>query len=99
MPSYDPRKNQEAARVAYDPSPIASVDTWRSPVLLIHGDDDRNVPFAETVELVEALRKRGVEFQELIIPDEIHGFLRYSSWLRAYTAGADFLSQKLGLKH
>ncbi len=98
VPAYDPTKNPDAARIAYYSSPIASVDTWRSPVLLIHGDDDRNVPFAETVELVEALRKRGVEFKELIIPDEIHGFLRMSSWLRAYQAGADFLSAKLGAK-
>ncbi len=98
-PAYDPTKNSDAARIAYYSSPIASVDTWRSPVLLIHGDDDRNVPFAETVELVEALRKRGVEFEELILPDEIHGFLRTESWLRAYTAGARFLTAKLGAKN
>src|SRR5258708_23615137 len=34
---------QEAGRVAFASSPMASVSTWRSPVLLIHGDDDRNV--------------------------------------------------------
>jgi dipeptidyl aminopeptidase/acylaminoacyl peptidase len=37
---------------------MASVKTWRSPVLLIHGDDDRNVNFSETVTLVAALRQR-----------------------------------------
>jgi hypothetical protein len=47
---------------------MSRVATWRSPVLLIHGDDDRNVPFAETVQLVEALRKHKVEFEELIFP-------------------------------
>lgn len=57
---------------------------WRSPVLLIHGDDDRNVSFSETVTLVGALRAQGVYFEQLIIPDEIHGFLRHASWLRAY---------------
>ena len=25
---------------------------WRSPVLLVHGDDDRNVPFQQTTDLV-----------------------------------------------
>ena len=74
---------------------MASVSTWRSPVLLIHGDDDRNVPFAETVQLVEALRKQKVDFEELIFPDEIHDFLLRRDWVRAYSASADFLSRKL----
>jgi dipeptidyl aminopeptidase/acylaminoacyl peptidase len=76
-------------------SPISAVSTWRSPVLLIHGDDDRNVAFSETMRLVEALDRQGVEKQELIFPDEIHGFLRHASWLRAYHATEDFLNAKL----
>ncbi len=47
---------------------MSSVDTWKSPVLLIHGDDDRNVNFGQTVMLVEALRKRHVDFEQLIFP-------------------------------
>ena len=86
---------QEAARVAFESSPMASIRTWRSPVLLIHGDDDRNVNFTETVTLAAALRRQGVAFEQLIIPDEIHGFLRHQSWLRAYRAAADFLQRKL----
>ncbi len=84
-----------AARLAFESSPLASVSTWRSPVLLIHGDDDRNVPFHQTVALVEALRKQNVEFQELIFPDEIHGFLTEKRWLQAYHAAADFLGKHL----
>jgi dipeptidyl aminopeptidase/acylaminoacyl peptidase len=83
------------ARLALESSPLASVSNWRSPVLLIHGDDDRNVPFHQTVALVEALRKQGVEFQELIFPDEIHGFLTEKRWLQAYHAAADFLGKHL----
>jgi dipeptidyl aminopeptidase/acylaminoacyl peptidase len=86
---------EESTRIAYDSSPISSVRTWKSPVLLIHGDDDRNVNFDETVELVGALRRQGVYFEQLIIPDEIHGFLRHASWLRAYHAAADFFHRKL----
>jgi dipeptidyl aminopeptidase/acylaminoacyl peptidase len=41
-------------------------------VLLVHGDDDRNVPFQQTTDLVEKLRAQNVTFEELIIPDEIH---------------------------
>jgi dipeptidyl aminopeptidase/acylaminoacyl peptidase len=94
-PNYDPREHAETARVAYESSPIASVSTWRSPVLLIHGDDDRNVPFAETELLVDALRRQKVEFEELIFPDEIHDFLLRRDWIRAYAAGAEFFSRKL----
>jgi dipeptidyl aminopeptidase/acylaminoacyl peptidase len=84
-----------AANVAFQSSPMASVSTWKSPVLLIHGDDDRNVAFNQTVMLVEALRRQNVYFEQLIIPDEIHGFLRHASWLRAYQAAADFFQRKL----
>jgi len=95
-PAYDPREHTDFARVAFTSSPMASVSTWRSPVLLIHGDDDRNVPFAETVQLVEALRRQKVEFEELIFPDEIHDFLLRRDWVRAYQATEGFLTRKLG---
>ncbi len=93
--SYDPKAHAEAARVAWDSSPLASVKTWRSPVLLIHGDDDRNVPFAQTVTLAEALRKQGVDFEELIFPDEVHDFLLYRDWVAADSAAANFFDRKL----
>ena len=95
VPAYDPQAKPDAARLAFESSPLASIKTWRSPVLLIHGDDDRNVPFSETVHLVEALRNQGVEFEQLIFPDEIHDFLRHEDWLRAYHASADFLDRHL----
>jgi dipeptidyl aminopeptidase/acylaminoacyl peptidase len=89
------RAQQEAARIAFESSPMASVSTWKSPVLLIHGDDDRNVNFSQTVMLVEALRNQHVEFEELIIPNEIHDFLMYRHWVEAYKATADFFARKL----
>jgi dipeptidyl aminopeptidase/acylaminoacyl peptidase len=95
MRTLMPAPPEDIARTAYESSPMASIKTWRSPVLLIHGDDDRNVDFSQTVELVTALRRQGVYFEQLIIPDEIHGFLRHGSWLRAYQASADFFKRKL----
>ena len=77
-------------------SPLSAVASWRSPVLLIQGDDDHNVDFSETVRLAEALRAHGVDYEELILPDEIHDFLRHESWLKAYKATADFLDVRLG---
>jgi dipeptidyl aminopeptidase/acylaminoacyl peptidase len=91
----DDRGKIEAARIAFQSSPIADVKTWRSPVLLIHGDDDRNVAFQQTVDLAEALRVQGVTVEELIFPDEVHDFLVYAHWIEAYRAATDFLERHL----
>lgn len=90
-----PTDTSDRVRIARESSPISSVDKWKSPVLLIHGDDDRNVEFAQTVNLVRRLRTNGVYFEELIFPDEIHDFLRHQDWLRAYHAGAEFFDKHL----
>ena len=95
-PDYNPLERPDVARLAFSSSPMASVSTWRSPVLLIHGDDDRNVTFAQDIELVAALRRQKVDFEELIFPDEIHDFLLHRDWVRAYSASAEFLGRKLG---
>ena len=71
---------RRAARVIYESSPISSVKTWKSPVLLIHGDDDRNVEFHQTVDLRQRLDEQAVKVDELVIADDIHDFLRYQSW-------------------
>jgi dipeptidyl aminopeptidase/acylaminoacyl peptidase len=93
LSSYKPNERSDSARLAWESSPLSSVSTWRSPVLLIQGDDDRNVPFAEMVDLVEALRKQGVSFEQLVFPDEIHDFLLHRTWLAAYRAASDFFDR------
>lgn len=90
-----PPDGDAAVKLAWESSPDAYVSTWTSPVLLIHGDDDRNVPFTQTVDLVQRLRAQHVPFEELILPDEIHGFLRWQDWMRAYAATADFFDRTL----
>ena len=86
---------KEAVKLAYDSSPVATISQWKSPVLLIHGDDDRNVPFRQTTDLVQRLKAQRVEFEEIIIPDEIHDFLLWKTWIRGYQATADFFNRKL----
>ncbi len=95
VPTYDAEKHAAFARLAFESSPMASIDGWRAPVLLIHGDDDRNVPFSESVDLAEALAKRNVDYEELVFPDEVHGFLLHENWLKAFRAAADFIDRKL----
>ena len=98
LPTYNPKEYEEAARVAHQSSPIAYADGWRSPVLVIHGDDDRNVSFTQTVMLIEQLRKRNVEVEQLVFPDEVHGFLLHAHWVQALQAAADFFERRLGKK-
>jgi dipeptidyl aminopeptidase/acylaminoacyl peptidase len=86
---------KDAQKLAFSSSPDSSVDTWHSPVLLIHGDDDRNVPFNQTVDLVQRLKKQGVEYEEIIYPDEIHDLLLWRDWVHSYDAGAKFFDRKL----
>jgi dipeptidyl aminopeptidase/acylaminoacyl peptidase len=95
VPSYNPLDYPKESKLAFDSSPLASVDGWRSPVLVIHGDDDRNVNFNETVVLVRALRERKVEVEQLVFPDEVHSFLLHRNWLSAFTAAANFFDRKL----
>jgi dipeptidyl aminopeptidase/acylaminoacyl peptidase len=64
-------------------------------VLLIQGDDDRNVQFSNTVRLAAALRTQGTPFEECVFPDEVHGFLLHRSWLEAYSVSADFFNRHL----
>ena len=84
-----------AVKLAWESSPNAYIDTWKSPVLLIHGDDDRNVPFTQTVDLVQRLRAHQVPFEQIVLPDEIHGFLMWKSWIRTYSATLDFFDRTL----
>ena len=95
VPGWRILKDQEARRTAFLSSPMAFESTWRSPVLLIQGDDDRNVSFSQTVQLAEDLRKQGVDVEQLVFPDEVHDFLLHRDWLAAYTASFDFFSRKL----
>ena len=85
----------EASKLAFDSSPDAVVAHWKSPVLLIHGDDDRNVPFSQTVDLVQRLRENHVAFEELIFPDDIHDFLLWRDWIKAYSAAENFFDRTL----
>jgi dipeptidyl aminopeptidase/acylaminoacyl peptidase len=80
----------ELTKLAHDSSPVNFVDTWKSPVLFIHGDDDRNVIFSQTVDLIARLRPKGVYIEQLVFPDDVHDFLLHGNWLKAYHATSDF---------
>lgn len=80
---------------SYRASSISAVRDWTSPVLLIHGDDDRNVEFSETVGLVQLLRGQGVPYELMVFPDEVHDFLLYRRWLKAFRATDEFFGRAM----
>ena len=94
---YEKGDRDQAMETAWNSSPDANVDAWKSPVLLVQGDDDRNVPFQQTIDLARRLDARNIPYEELVLPNEIHGFLRHASLLEADQATAAFLSRTLGV--
>jgi len=84
----------ELTKLAHDSSPVSFVNTWKSPVLFIHADDDRNVIFSQTVDLIARLRPKGVYIEQLVFPDDVHDFLLHSNWLKAYHAASDFFDRQ-----
>ena len=92
---FEPNDRDQALEVAWKSSPVSSVATWRSPVLLIHGDDDRNVRFTQTVDLARRLAAQGVPHEEIVIVDDTHHFMRHANQVRVDAAIAEFLERKL----
>jgi dipeptidyl aminopeptidase/acylaminoacyl peptidase len=86
---------RQALKVEYDSSPISAVATWKSPVLLIHGDDDRTVDFRQTIDLGRRLKEKGVKVEELVLPDDVHDPLLWRNWTQSMSAAAEFFERTL----
>ncbi len=68
----------------------------KSPALFIHGDDDRNVGFQQTTDLVQKLRAKGdVHIELMIALDEPHAFLLYKIRMEAYNRTFEFIDRFL----
>jgi dipeptidyl-peptidase 4 len=76
-------------------SSVSEIARWRSPVLLVHGDDDRNVAFSQTVGLVQMLRAHDVPFELIVFPDDVHSFLIHQRWVQTFEAADDFFDRTL----
>jgi dipeptidyl aminopeptidase/acylaminoacyl peptidase len=87
-----------AVQRAVASSPIATIDRWRSPVLVVQADDDRDVPSAQSSELIEALRSHHIDHDELILPNEIHDLARYASWMQFFHTTDTYFEQHLAMR-
>lgn len=93
--TWDESREMAGRRLAFASSPMSDLSKWGAPVLLIQGDDDRNVVFSQTVQLAEDLRARNVPVETLVYPDETHEFLLFHHWIESYEATAGFLERYL----
>ena len=78
-------------RTAWKSSPVSNVNTWKSPVLIIHADDDRNVDFKQSTDLVQRLRKKDVYMETIVIVDDTHHFMMFDNQMKVNKSTADFL--------
>ncbi|HEY5710382.1 MAG TPA: prolyl oligopeptidase family serine peptidase [Allosphingosinicella sp.] len=93
--SLSPEAQVRARQLQWDSSPLGAIERWRSPVLLIHGDDDQNVDFSQSLLLARELAARRIPYRELVFPNERHSFFRHENWLRSLRATEAFFDLTL----
>lgn len=76
-------------------SPIHKIDRIQTPLMVAHGLNDPRVPVGEAMQVVVALKKRGVDVEELYFPDEGHGFAKEENQLLYYQQLARFFDRHL----
>ena len=99
MPEFDLNpgdpSNAAAIRLAYDSAPVAHMDRWRAPVLLMLGDADPIVNIEQTTALAAVLRGKQIPVDVLMIPGEVHFLLRWSSWNTVFEAARSYFDRHL----
>src|SRR2546430_13109852 len=78
----DPEKNKDLFR---DRSPIFFIDQVKAPLLLLAGGNDPRCPKSETLQVVDAIKKRGGVAEYKIYENEGHGFARVENQDRKST--------------
>jgi dipeptidyl-peptidase 4 len=81
--------------VSYTSSAISAIDTWKSPVLLEQGDDDRNVQFSQLTGLVQLLRAHNVYHEVIVFTDDTHEPLLHKRYLYVFNRLEEFLGRYL----
>jgi dipeptidyl-peptidase 4 len=83
----------DTAAVSFKSSAVGAIDGWKSPVFLVHGDDDRNVDFAQTVGLVSLLRARNIYYELMVVPDDLHESKIHENWVITFDRMGDFFNR------
>jgi dipeptidyl aminopeptidase/acylaminoacyl peptidase len=79
----------------HDRSPINTLDRMRAPLLVLQGENDTDVPRAESDLVVKRLRERHQAVEYVVYPDEGHGFTRRTTRVDAVRRMVAFFSREL----
>ncbi|HZN13364.1 MAG TPA: S9 family peptidase [Acidimicrobiales bacterium] len=77
-------------------SPLSRVDDIKIPMLIAQGANDPRVKQAESEQIVEAMKEKGIEHNYMLFEDEGHGFAKPENRLKFYAAAEQFLARHLG---
>ena len=89
----EPEKDQELLKAA---SPVFHADRITAPLFVAQGANDPRVKKAESDQIVEALRSRGIEVEYMVKENEGHGFRNEENRFDFYRAMERFLATHLG---
>jgi len=76
-------------------NPVDFVTNWRTPMLVIHGEQDFRIPYPQGIAAFTALQRRGIEGKLLIFPDENHWVLKPADSVLWYHTVLDWLDAHL----
>ncbi|MFN6933535.1 MAG: S9 family peptidase [Tsuneonella sp.] len=76
-------------------SPIHKLDRITTPLLVLHGANDTNVPVVEAEQIVSAMKARGVPVRYTLFPDEGHGWRKTANRVRSTTEIVGFFVDHL----
>jgi len=84
-----------ALELAWKSSPVADVEGWKSPGLIIHADDDRNVDYNQSTDFIQRLRRLNAPFETMTLVDDTHHFMVHRNQLAVNEATVEFLMRHL----
>jgi dipeptidyl aminopeptidase/acylaminoacyl peptidase len=76
-------------------SPIHKLDRITTPLFVLHGANDTNVPVVEAEQIVASLKARNVPVKYLLFPDEGHGWRKTPNRVRSTTEIVAFFVEHL----
>ncbi|WP_052631997.1 S9 family peptidase [Pseudoxanthomonas suwonensis] len=88
----DPKTQRQLLR---DLSPIHKLDRVRTPLMVMHGANDTNVPLVEAEQIVDTLKQRGVDVEFVLFPDEGHGWRKEANRVKSTMEMTRFFREHL----
>jgi len=77
-------------------SPLFKVDNIKKPILIAHGKNDPRVKLSESMQIINAMKRKKIKYKFMLFRDEGHGFAKPKNKLKFYAAAEKFLAGNLG---